>query len=211
MKKYPFFVVLWALNLLSGNSFCTEATPMISAELSKTQKEFQANYAQMKKNLRDLESDKMKAIQDAKAQSLKDREGIEAFKTYDLLIATRYVNDSGQCLSALEVSKKDHENLNKLFDVYLRTSPLVGRLSAGHARRYIGWAVQRLQELSQFNSEPSEKNNPDLEILARVKNETESRLRTVTELASRLGVKLEENSAVAEGSKETDRMPASTK
>ena len=188
---------------------------MVSSEFTKTKSEFQMTFNQVKKSIRDIENEKAKAIREAKAQALKDQEGIKAFETYDILISSRYVDKDGKYQSSLEVSSKDHENLNELFQSYLRTNPLVGRLSAGHARRYIAWAMDRLKELSKYNADPSEKNNPDLEILARLSVENENRLRTVTELAQRLGVKLEEASALAEMGKDpnqpAERMPASVK
>lgn len=215
MKTLILFSVIWSLNLLSGHAFGTDQVSLVSAEFTKTKGDFQANFNQIKKSLRDVEAEQTKAVREAKAQALKDQEGMKAFQTYDVLISSRYVDKDGRYMSSLEVSTKDHENLNGLFQYYLRTNPLVGRLSAGHARRYISWAVDRLKELHQYNAEPSEKNNPDLEILARLKVENENRLATVMELAQRLGVKLEEASALAEMGKDpaqpADRMPASVK
>lgn len=213
MKTYQLFLsvfFIYSLNALSGDQ-----ANMVSAEFSKTKSELQVTFNQLKKSIRDLEIEKSKAIRDAKAQAMKDQEGIKAFQTYDVLISSRYVDKDGRYLSSLEVTTKDHENLNELFQSYLRTNPLVGRLSAGHARRYIAWAVDRLKELYQVNADPSEKNNPDLEILAHMTKENEGRLVTVTELASRIGVKLEEASALADMGKDPnqppERVPASVK
>ena len=199
------------LNLFSGNSFGEDAAANVNAELSKTQGDFQATYSQLKKSLKELESERVKAVQEAKSQALKDKEGIKAFQTYDSLLSARYVNTEGQYVSALEVSRKDHENLNHLFANYLKMSPLSGRLSAGHARKYITWAVDRLMELEKMNSNPSDKNNPELEIIARLKQENEDRMEVVSGLAKRLGVKLEEASSFAESEKDKSRLPASSK
>ena len=215
MKILILLSVIWGLNLYSDRAFSNDQVSMVSAEFTKTKSEFQMTYNQVKKSLRDIENEKAKAIRESKAQAFKDQEGIKAFETYDVLISSRYVDKDGRYLSSLEVSSKDHENLNELFQSYLRTNPLVGRLSAGHARRYISWAIDRLKELNKYNSDPSEKNNPDLEILARLTVENENRLHTVTDLAQRLGVKLEEASALAEMGKDpaqpVDRMPASVR
>lgn len=215
MKTLIVLTSIWALTFHCFPAFSNDQVSMVSAEFTKTKTEFQATFNQIKKALRDIEAEKSKAIREAKAQALKDQEGIKAFQTYDVLISSRYVDKDAKYLSSLEVSSKDHENLNELFQSYLRTNPLVGRLSAGHARRYIAWAIDRLKELHQYNAEPTEKNNPDLEILARLTVENESRLVTVTELAGRLGVKLEEASALAEMGKDpnqpSERMPASVK
>ncbi|MFM8270223.1 MAG: hypothetical protein ACKN9V_08555 [Pseudomonadota bacterium] len=215
MNTFILLSLIWALNLHCNHAFSTDQINMVSAELTKTKGDFQSTYNQIKKALRDIEQEQSKAVRESKAQSLKDQEGIKAFNTYDILISSRYVDKDGKYTSSLEVSSKDHENLNELFQLYLRTNPLAGRLSAGHARRYISWAVDRLKELYKYNSDPTEKNNPDLEILARLKVENESRLGTIMELAQRLGVKLEEASALAEMGKDPnqapDRVPASTK
>jgi len=210
-----FILSLVAFVLCSNFALASDQSSMVSAEFSKTKSDLQNHFNLIKRSLRDLELEKAKAIREAKAQALKDQEGIKAFETYDVLISSRYVDNEGKYLSSLEVSPKDHENLNVLFQSYLRTNPLVGRLSAGHARRYISWAIDRLKELHQFNADPSEKNNPDLEILARMTKENENSLGTVTELASRLGVKLEEASALAEMGKDpnqvSERAPASVR
>jgi len=215
MKTLTFLSVFWGLNFYSVQAFSNDHAGMVQAEFSKTKSEFQANFNQLKKSLRDLETQKSKAVREAKAQAVKDQEGIKNFKTYDVLISSRYVDKDGKYLSSLEVSQKDHENLNQLFQTYLKANPLSGKLSAGHARRYIAWAMDRLKELSQYNAEPSEENNPELEILARMSSEAEGRLATVVELAGRLGVKLDEASALAEMGKDpiqnSDRVPASVK
>ncbi len=215
MKTLTFLSILWGLNLYSVQAFSNDHAGMVQAEFSKTKSDFQANFNQLKKSLRDLEMQKSRAVREAKAQAVKDQEGIKNFKTYDVLVSSRYVDKDGKYQSSLEVSQKDHENLNQLFQTYLKANPLSGKLSAGHARRYIAWAMDRLKELSQYNAEPSEENNPELEILARMSSEAESRLATVVELAGRLGVKLDEASALAEMGKDpiqnSDRVPASVK
>jgi len=188
---------------------------MVQAEFVKTKTEFQSNFNQLKKSLRDLEMEKAKAVREAKAQAVKDQEGIKNFQTYDTLLSSRYVDKNGKYLSSLQVASKDYENLSQLFQTYLKANPFQGRISAGHARRYLAWGMERLKELYQYNAEPNEKNNPELEILSQLSEENESRLSTVVELAGRLGVKLDEASALAEMGKEnrsgTDRMPASVK
>jgi hypothetical protein len=82
---------------------------------------------------------------------------------------------------------------------------------------YINFSVNEVNSMKQNNQLDIllEKNNPDLEILARLTVENENRLHTVTDLAQRLGVKLEEASALAEMGKDpaqpVDRMPASVR
>jgi len=210
MKNSITLSVLSTLTFILAPVFGNELA-LVSSEVATTKKEFQATYNDLKKNLHQLESERVQAIEAAKLQSRKDQEGIKAFETYDTLIASRYVDPSGKYLSSSEVSKKDHDNLNALFETYLRTNPLVGRLSAGHARKYLKWGISRLKELADYNASPSEDNNPHLEILARLKKDSETRLQTVTQLAGRLGVKLEEASSLVEINKVPDRLPASVK
>lgn len=203
-----FFLIACAFFTVTQSTTGSELT-LVSSEVAATKQEFQRTYSDLKRNLHQLQMEQEQAIEKAKLQSKKDQEGIKAFETYDTLIASRYVDSAGKYQRSQEVSKKDHDNLNSLFENYLRTNPLVGRLSAGHARKYLKWGISRLKELAEYNRSPDEDNNPHLEILARLTKENEMRLQTVTQLAGRLGVKLEEASSLVEVNKARDRMPAS--
>lgn len=211
MKNTISLILIGATFVTFSLSSLGDELALVSSEVATTQQEFQNTFNDLKRSLHQLEAERAQAIESAKLQSKKDQEGIKAFTTYDTLIASRYVDSKGNYLSSLEVSKKDHENLNSLFENYLRTNPLVGRLSAGHARKYLKWGMNRLKELAEYNAAPDEDNNPHLEILARLKKESETRLQTVTQLAGRLGVKLDEASSLVEINKVKDRVPASVK
>lgn len=211
MKKIKSLALLSSAVLMFSYSSWGDELALVSSEVATTKQEFQNTFNDLKRSLHQLEAERLQAIEAAKLQSKKDNEGIKAFETYDTLIASRYVDKEGKYQSSLEVAKKDHENLNSLFENYLRINPLVGRLSAGHARKYLKWGISRLKELADYNADPDEDNNPHLEILARLKKESETRLDTVTQLAGRLGVKLEEASSLVEINKSRDRVPASVK
>jgi hypothetical protein len=162
------------------------------------QGELSTSMANARKSLRDLANDRKKAVMDSQSQSKVEMQGIEALKKYDLLLTIRYADPQGLYQPAAEVSQKDNENLNKLFDTYLRASPLTGRSSVAHARKMIEWGMHRLEELAKIHGDPNENNNPDLEIIAQQTKDADQRIKTVTELASRLGVKLNENVASAQ-------------
>lgn len=172
--------------------------PIVSGEYVKVQNELSASLAQAKKNQKDLLGDRKRAILDSQSQAKVERQGIEALKKYDLLLTIRYSDDKGVYQPGNEISLKDQENLNKMFETYMRSTPLFGRISVGHARKIIDWGIKRLEDLSKVHGDPTDANNPELEIIAQQTRDADQKIKTVTELASRLGVKLHENVAVNE-------------
>lgn len=192
------FIGIGLIGFAGAGVGADEVTPsLVTGEYVKIQNEFQVSLSTAKRSLRDLENDRRKSILNAQSQARKENEGIQALKRYDLLLSIRYVNEQGVHQAAMEISTKDQENLNRLFDNYLRATPFVGRTSAGFARKQIEWGMKRLEELAKVNAEPTETNNPELEIIAKQTRDADQKIKTVTELASRLGVKLNENAAVA--------------
>lgn len=195
------FVSVWILSSFLTPSYAAEESavnPIVAGEYVKVQNELSASMVHARKKLLDLSNDKKRAIFDSQTEAKLDRQGIEAFKKYDLLLTVRYADEKGLYQPAVEVSVKDVENLNKLFDTYLHTTPMNGRSSVGHARKMIDWGMKRLEELVKVHAEPTETNNPDLEIIAQQTKDADQRVKTVTELAVRLGVKLNETVAVAD-------------
>lgn len=190
----------------------TPVNPVVHGEYMKVQAEFSQSLNHAKKVLRDLVTDKKKAVLASQAQAKVEQTGIEALKKYDLLLTIRYANEQGVYQSNVEISTKDQENLNKLFDTYLRSTPILGRTSVGHARRMIDWGMKRLEDLAKAHNDPTELNNPELEIIAKLTIDAETKIKTVTDLASRLGVKLNDNMLAGELPEVREqRAPASVK
>jgi hypothetical protein len=165
-------------------------TPLVQSEYAKLQAEFQSEMAKSKKTLVDLAQKKSRALSAVEAQTRLENGGIEQLKRYDIVITSRYVNENGEYQSGMEINQKDVENINQMFETYMHSAPLFGRVSAGHARRTIEWGITRLQELAKLHGNPTEENNSELEIIAKQTRDAETTIHTVTALAGRLGVSL---------------------
>lgn len=201
---------IWVLALTTGFSALAaeEVTPLVMGEYAKIQNEFQSGLATSRRNIANLQADKKRVVSQYQLQAKAEQAGIEALKKYDLLLGSRYSNERGEYQAGLELGQKDVENLNRIFENLMRTTPFVGKTSAGFARRTIEWGMKRLEELAKTHQDPSEQNNPELEIIAKQLFDAETKIKTVTELASRLGVKLNENIAF-EPPAVQERVPAS--
>lgn len=196
------------LFLFNFSSLAVEENSIVQGEYLKVQSELSQSLGLSRKTLRTLEMEKKKAILASQAQANVEQTGMDALKKYDLLLTIRYADERGTYQSNREISQKDQENLNKLFDTYLRSTPILGRTSVGHARRMIEWGVKRLEDLAKAHNDPNESNNPDLEIIAKQATDTEMKIKTVTELAGRLGIKLNENTLAGELPEVKERTPA---
>lgn len=187
-----------------------ETTPLVTGEFAKQQNELQAQMTKAMDRLHQVQSERERAVIAAKLLAKAEAAAIESLRKYDILIEARYVSNDGTYQSGSEVSKKDVENLNKMFDGYLHSVPFQGRVSAGYARRTIAWGMARLDELSKTHSQPTEANNSELEIISQQLKDAEATVRIVTSLALRLGVSLNAAAvATSEHPGATTRGPAS--
>jgi hypothetical protein len=195
MKRYQF--VLLVSSLLWG-SFPTpayavdEIASVIQEELKKEQTEVQTEYVKVQRRVHELQAQKGKSIVDSKRRGEAELLGSDLLKKFMLLMTSRYRNERSEFESGLELNAKDLELINKVFAKYLFSHPLQGRVSAGEARRTLDWGVKRLQELAKIHAEPTEQNNPDLEILTYQLKISEISLKRVGDLAKALGVNLTE-------------------
>ena len=191
MKLTIFILSVLAMSLTFSTAYGDD-NQVVAQEYLKVQTELNQGMAQARRNLKDLGNDKKKAILTSQSQAKLEQTGIEALKKYDLLITVRYTDDSGLYQPSKEISQKDQDNINKLFDMYLRSTPLLGRTSVSHARQMIEWGVKRLEELAKLHAEPTDLNNPEMQIISKLTREAELKIKTVTDLAARLGVKMNE-------------------
>jgi len=202
---------IWVLALTTGFLAVAgeEVTPLVMGEYAKIQNEFQAGLATSRRSIASLQGEKKRVTAQYQLQAKAEQAGIDALKKYDLLLGSRYSNERGEYQAGLELGAKDVENLNRIFENLMRTTPFVGKTSAGYARRQIEWGMKRLEELSKLHSDPTEQNNPELEIIAKQLRDAETKIKTVTDLAGRLGVKLNENIAFEPAAAPQERVPAS--
>src|SRR5262249_27725608 len=78
-----------------------------------------------------------------------------------------------------------------LFKSHLAQSPLLGRVSAGQARRTLARGMDRLDDLIAINKEPTEANHSEFEIIAKQIADEEARVKRVNYLAETLGSPLD--------------------
>jgi len=181
------------LSALPALSFAAgpQASGLVDEEYRVTQDEFRRNIIEQKKQIRDLTEQYRKTVETAQRQGAQIGRWIEDLRRYDNLLTARYVDEKGEPLASLAISDRDRDNINTLCASYLQdTRPLSGRVSAGHARKTIEVAMERLKDLQKSFLEPSEKNHPELEIIAHQKSEAEKKMERLFEIARRSGLNL---------------------
>lgn len=164
--------------------------PVVKAEFARTQQELQLDLALAKRRLQALEAEKTQAIAQSQAAAMADLAGIKTLQDYELLLVTRYTDNRAEFQSGAQLSEREVDNLNKLFTGYLQATPFKGRVSAGQARKTLKWGVTRLTELNQMHAEPTEKNNSDLEIIAKQQTESEALVHRIVAAAETLNFRL---------------------
>jgi hypothetical protein len=169
------------------------SAPVVTSEYAKQQVQLESQLAKAKRMLRDFEAVREKAISDSKAMAQTDMAGLKALKRYDTLMSSRYATEQGEFQPWRPLAKEDVENINRLFDTYLRSKPLFGRVSAGQAHKMLDWGMSRLEEMTKARNKPKPDNNSDLEIVAHQIKETEATLKSIMTAADKLGMKLNPN------------------
>ncbi|MBL7715385.1 MAG: hypothetical protein JNL01_07930 [Bdellovibrionales bacterium] len=167
--------------------------------------------AEGKKRIADLDALKVKVVAQYKKLGAQEKAWIEHFKKYDLLVMSRYVNETGEFVPEKEVSAHDTDNLNKLSDEYLQMRPFYGRLTAVECRKTIDKNSEKLGELSRLHLDPSEGNTPELAIIAKERKDAERDVTKVNFLAKQLGFDLAKDIQYADIPVKSSRAPASAK
>jgi len=183
--------------------------PVVQNEYAKQQTELEAKLVKQKRLLRDLKNQEDKATEASKAEAQVDTTGLSAMKRYDTLMTGRYATDQGDFQGWKTLSAEDIENINKLFETYLHSKPLSGRVSAGQAHNQLDWGMSRLEELSKMHRSPNSENNSDLEIIAHQRQEAEAAVKSVNNMADRLGLKLTDPQLEEADQSDATRAPAS--
>jgi hypothetical protein len=186
-------------------------SPLVQSEYAKAQTQLEGQMTAVQKTLKGLEEAKLKSIQASKTQAETDMEGIRELKRYYTLLLSRYSNDNGQFQPWRVLAHEDFDNINKLFDTYLQTKPLRGRVSAGQSDHTLDWGMGRLEEIYKMHKSPNADNSSDLEILSHQIKEAEASAKAVKAHADRLGLSLNEKAieeAVNGGGNTEEREPS---
>ena len=194
MKHQSFIILALGLGLLNLSSVALADgnSPLVQNEYAKAQTQLEGQLLNIRKSMRSIDDQKSRAVQEAKAQSQVDLEGLREMKRYYTLLLSRYSNETSQFQPWRVVGAEDVENINKLFDTYLHTRPLRGRVSAGQADRTLDWGMSRLEDVYKTHKSPSTDNNSDLEILQHQMKEAEASEKAIRSRADRLDLKLNE-------------------
>lgn len=172
--------------------------PLVKGEYGRTQQDLQWELTKLKQRQVELETQRDKARDAATAEAETNRNGIKVFKEYDRLLSVRYSSKTGDFEPGVEISSKEVENINQLFQSHLRTVALSGgRISAGNARRSLEWGIERLGKYEDWNTSPNEQNNSDFEIIAKQLHDVDSDVERVMDLADKIDVKLNPDAALA--------------
>lgn len=197
MKTLFLTLFTLALALLPTELYADDVTTMVQGEMNKTQSEVMKECKQANQKLAELRGQREKILIDSKKQGEDEMKGKELMAKYVTLLMARYRNDKNEFEVGMPVSSDDQERINKLFQKYLTSQPLVGLTSAGEAKRTLEMGQRNLAEMAKMHMNPLEKNNSQLEILEYQVQTTEANLKKTMELAKALGVTLASDRAPA--------------
>ena len=189
---------------------------MVREQYRITQDALQVELSLANARLKVIENEKAGVLARAKVAADIDAKGIAQLKKYDALIAARYVDKKGNYHGGFQLVQTDVDAINDLLKTYLRSSPLTDKVSAGQARRTLAYSIDRLEDIRSAHASPTETNNSDLEILAKIAHDEEARSKKVLDLAATINVTVDPNRPlppaprVVAQSPEPARKPAST-
>lgn len=183
---------------------------VIKEEFRKARVELAAELANAKKSVTSLDKRRDEVVQEAKEFAETQKTWVKDLEKYDILIQARYSDDRGDYQPGKQLSQHDVDVMNKIFQGYLNQTPLEGRISAREARVTISRGIDEIERQIGLNQSPTEKNNPELQIIAKDKFDAEFTIKRVERLAELLGFNLNQP-VVAENAEAGGRKPASKK
>lgn len=190
-------------------------SPIVKEEFRITKEDLKQSLTSAKKRIADVEAARGKVVAQSKEQAATDLNWADHLRKYDILIGARYVDEKGEYSPSMEITAHDVDNLNKLFDEYLRSRPFVGRVTASKARKVLNEGQEQLKELSSVHGDPTIGNNSELEIMAKVKLDAEREIKKTLMLAEQLNFDLTKTEASSLASEQPAapavRAPASKK
>lgn len=178
--------------LVSVPAFSDPNAPIVQNEFAKQKEQMETQLFKAKKALQTAEDAWQTALNESKTEAQKDLEGLKTFKRYYSLLLNRYSSDNAQFQPWMPIQSKDVETINSLFETYLRSKPLKGRVSAGQADKTLDWGMSRLEEIHKIHDNPKTENNSELEIIHHQIKEAEASIDAIHSQASRLDIKLVE-------------------
>ena len=168
---------------------------VVKREVKVTRDDFQNEVISLNRRMKSLDKEEAQVMKNAAKLAESDRKGIELFNRYSTLVSVRYVNKEGQYEGRQQISKADQKHINSLFQAYINMTPLAGRSSAKEARDQLAWGVQYIEKLADKHGNPTVDNNPDLQIIALGRDNSQKRKGIVLQLAETLGVQVNPNAS----------------
>ncbi|MBI1860246.1 MAG: hypothetical protein HYR96_04930 [Deltaproteobacteria bacterium] len=165
-----------------------EVTKMVDEEYNKETTNVKAEWERVNKKIAELSNHRDKAVADSKARGQWEAQGAELLQKFQTVITARYHTSTGEFDGGIELTTRDQDNVNKVFNRYLQALPLKGHVSAGEAVRFLEWGNKRLVGLSRTHMDPNEGNNSELEILAAQMRGAEAEQTRLTGMAKIVGV-----------------------
>jgi hypothetical protein len=174
-----------------------EMSPILREEFRITREELRKDLGANKKKLAELEQMRTRAVAASQKQAAAEKNWIEHLRKYDVLINARYSDEKGEFVPAMELSQRDIDNLNKLFEDYLRERPFSGRVTASAARKVLEQGQDKLKSWVSIHDDPSEKNNSDLEYIAKQRADAERAVNKIMYVAEQLQLDMKGADAAA--------------
>jgi hypothetical protein len=173
---------------VAASAAAKEPDSLAKAQAQAQHQEMQKKYDEGRRAMTELERQKALAMQALRSKAKFFEDGMEVLRRYDVLVTTRYVDPAGKFVSGKELTAEDVKTVNQIFQSYFRSSPLEGRISAGHARKVLKQGMEQLAEVRKIHESPSEENSPELEIFAQQIKDLMDEEQRLMMLAERLGM-----------------------
>ncbi len=186
-----------------------EIVRLVDDEFSKETTSVRTEWEQLAKKLAEINGRREKAVEESRARGQWEAQGAELMQKFQTVVNSRYHGKTGEFEGGRELSQHDLDNINKVFNRYLSSTPLKGRVSTGEAVRFLDWGAKRLNTLSNSHNEPSEANNSELEILAYQNKTAAGEQARLVEIGKMVGLDFNESAATAP-KRQTAKIPKIT-
>ena len=188
-KIKPKFIALFLMGLslcMSSSSHASDTPPPSQAEINTLLGKINASKAA----LAQLMTQRDQTIQKIKGHLGFTKSGLKLIEDYETLIRTRYLDDEGDFDPSLPISGIDLTNIQKLIKAYLNTDPSQNNLSARKALDLLSISYKKLKTKAKVQSDPSEDNSSEVQILEQKIAETQDGLDEQLDSAKKLGIKI---------------------
>jgi chromosome segregation ATPase len=167
------------------SDFEMKMTQTTIEELKLVKQDLEKELNTTRDKLASIQKAREKLRQDLTALSASEEKGISFFNKYSQVIKIRYLDKDGVFDQKAEISQKDVNTINSIYNHYLHGQPLQGKTTAELALKQIEKGTESIQQLLLVHSKPDVTNNSDLAILSKDEETVQKRSKVIQDLLAK--------------------------